>query len=151
MFTCSRCTKPIFSLTFCRTHYKKTYQTCHYCTRPVYAKRVCRTHYRHKKIPTIQTCFCNKPIFMKNVCLQHFLNIKCQICLQDNIQKIAWCKMLCQKHYTQQWRHQKGNSSSSVNQDENTNNPNNELTIKVPETLINHTEFIQSSRSHPNI
>ena len=151
--TKTNCDRHIFSLTFCRTHYKKTYQTCYYCTKSVYAKRVCRTHYRHKQIPLSQLCLCScsKPIFMKGKCLQHFLAAKCQICLQQNKFTLAWCKMLCQKHYMQQWRqtNQNGNSLSSPSHDDIINNPINEDTINTADVETKITELIQSSRSQP--
>ena len=79
--TWHNCTRPVFSLTLCRGHFRAFKVTCAWpqCQRMSYCRQVCAHHYRKHQFPPVQQCIdCNKASYIDNKML---LSLYCtQLC-----------------------------------------------------------------------
>lgn len=136
--TWHKCSRPIFSLTLCRGHYRAAHVSCLWseCQRPSFCKQVCAYHYRKKMIPEPLLCHhasCQRPMYMSGSCFYHFTSRTCIQCGRR-----VFSKRLCRRHYMRMWRENHANKGSTTSSDTtpDTNATTPEATHHIP---LNHS------------
>ena len=111
---CFICSKKVFALTLCKTHYKRRYVQCSVegCSRPWYCHNACVYHYRKGiKPPKKQCALCPRQAFINGKCVRHIVSydLKCMYCPLP-----SFCKNMCQMHYTRVYRARTRSSGNNV-------------------------------------
>lgn len=110
--TWRHCSRPVFSLTLCRGHFRAFRVQCAWpeCQTTSYCRQVCAKHYRKKEFPPVQLCLqCAQPSYIDNKCFYHYTQRQCIQC-----NRRVFSKQLCQTHYMQAYRKSKRKQNQPV-------------------------------------
>ena len=110
--TWRHCSRPVFSLTLCRGHFRSFRVQCAWpdCQTSSYCRQVCAKHYRKKEFPPVQLCSqCAQPSYIDNKCFYHYTERQCIQCNRK-----VFSRQLCQTHYMQAYRKSKRKQNQPV-------------------------------------